>query len=100
MSKAIDDLPQSISEILRNLALEEECVELAQIADYVDDLEDQLHGHHEICLLAQEYATRYARMKAGLRIFAGEGKNKIRDLDHMKNFARYVIEHADDYSIE
>ena len=92
MSKAIDDLPQSISEILRNLALEEECVELAQIADYVDDLEDRLDDHLEMCLMAQEYAGKYARLKAGMRILAGEGKTPIPDLFTVKRFARQVLD--------
>jgi hypothetical protein len=100
MSKAIDDLPQSISEILRNLALEEECVELVQIADYVDDMEDLLHYYRDTAKVLFEYATKYARLKAGMRILAGEGKNKIQDLDHMKTFARHVIEHTDAYTTE
>jgi hypothetical protein len=100
MPNPIDDMPTSISEILRDIALDEECLELAQIADYVDDMEDLLAYYRDTAKVLHEYATKYARMKAGLRILAGEGKNKIQDLDHMKNFARYVIEHADAYSVK
>jgi hypothetical protein len=100
MSKAIDDLPQSISEILRNLALEEECLELAQIADYVDDMEDLLAYYRDTAKVLHEYATKYSSLKAGMRLLAGEGTNKLQNMDQVERFARYVLKKTDAYSVK
>ena len=96
MSKHIEDMPTSISEILRDIALEEECEELAQIADYIDDLEDRLHYYRESGGLALEYARKYARLMAGMQILAGHKatSKKLRTMHDVNWFADQVIKVA------